>query len=533
MQRREILRSAMAFAAAGLPLPALLLSPDSRADLRKLGAPQAFDYAGLKGQARALSGQPYQPREGQVPEALSKLSWDQWQAIGFRDEHSLWREQKLNLQVRFFHLGWHMLTPVELYEVVDGQAQQLAYDPALFDYDGSGLHGGGLPRDLGFAGFRVLFRTDWARDVAAFQGASYFRAVDGDLQYGLSARGLAIDSGLDPEEFPVFTRYWLERPAPGADSFTVYALLDSKSVAGAYRFRVTPGDSLTMEVDAALYPRRAINRIGIAPLTSMYQCGENDRRRANDWRPEIHDSDGLQLWTGSGEWIWRPLLNPASIRTNSYFDDGPRGFGLLQRDRNFDHYQDDGVYYDKRPSLWVEPRSGPGGAGWGKGAVMLVELPTDDETNDNVVAFWNPAVKPQPGQELLFAYTLHWCRTPPAQPPLATVCATRDGIGGIIGQRRSYFSWRFAVDFAGGNLATLGADTKVEAVIQASRGKVEIVSARPLEEINGWRAMFDLRPTDDGIEPIDLRLYLRSGSQTLTETWVYQWTPPAPVDRRF
>jgi glucans biosynthesis protein len=534
MKRRELLKSTLALAAAGLPIPALLLSPSAAAELRKLGMPQPFDYAWLKGQARALSNTPYQPKEGQVPDKLALMSWDQWQAIGFRDEHSLWREQNLNAQVRFFHLGWHMTTPVTIHEVVDGQAQELAYDPALFDYGKSGVHGGTLPKDLGFAGFRVLSHRDWSRDVAAFQGASYFRAVDGDLQYGQSARGLAVDSGLDPEEFPVFTGWWLERPAANSDSFYVYGLLDSKSVAGAYRFLVTLGDTLVMEVDAALYPRKSMERLGIAPLTAMFQCGENDRRRADDWRPEIHDADGLQLWTGSGEWIWRPLVNPARIHTNSYFDDGPRGFGLVQRDRNFDHYQDDGVYYDKRPSLWVEPRSGPNGAGWGKGAVMLVELPTDDETNDNVVAFWNPAEKPQAGQELLYAYKLYWCRTPPVSPKLATVQATRTGIGGIIGQPRNHFSWRFAVDFAGGSLAALGVDAKVEPVIEASRGTIEIASARPLEAIKGRRAMFDLRPTDDSVEPINLRLYLRGADgQPLTETWIYQWTPPPLGERTF
>jgi glucans biosynthesis protein len=535
MQRRELLRSALALAAAGLPAPLALLSPEAQADgeLRKLGRPQAFDYAWLKNRARLLSQQPYQPQPEQIPARLAKLDWDQWQSIQFKDSHSLWREQKLNAQVRFFHLGWRMTTPVQVYEVVDGQAQELAYDPAMFDYGSSGISGSALPKDLGFSGFRVLYHTDWVRDVAAFQGASYFRAVDGDMQYGMSARGLAIDSGLDPEEFPIFTTWWLERPAPGSDSFYVYGLLDSPSIAGAYRFLLSLGDTLVMDVDAALYPRKPIERIGIAPLTSMFQCGENDKRRADDWRPEIHDSDGLQLWTGSGEWIWRPLVNPPVVRTNMYFDQDPRGFGLLQRDRNFDHYQDDGVFYNLRPSLWVEPRQAGGKDGWGRGAVMLVELPTDDETNDNIVAFWNPAEKPQAGQELLFGYRLYWCRTPPFTPKLATVVATRTGIGGVIGQKRTYFSWRFAVDFAGGNLAMLGADTKVEPVIEASRGSVEITSARPLAAIKGWRAMFDIRPTDNSVEPINLRLYLRSDRQALTETWIYQWTPPPAGERAF
>jgi glucans biosynthesis protein len=293
-----------------------------------------------------------------------------------------------------------------------------------------------------------------------------------------------------------------------------------------------PGGTLVMDVDAAIYPRKPIKRLGIAPLTSMYQYGENDRRMANDWRPEIHDSDGLSLLTGNGEWIWRPLVNPPGVRVNSYFDANPRGFGLLQRDRDFNHYQDDSVFYERRPSLWVEPKN-PSGAGWGKGAVQLVELPAPDETYDNIVAFWNPAEQPKPGEELLYSYRLHWGSEMPYAPALAQVVATRTGLGGIVGQKRKYFSWRFAVDFAGGELATLAKKANVEPVISASRGEIEITSARPQEQINGYRAMFDLKPTDNGTEPIDLRLYLRLGGRPLTETWLYQWTPPPVKERKY
>jgi periplasmic glucans biosynthesis protein len=291
---------------------------------------------------------------------------------------------------------------------------------------------------------------------------------------------------------------------------------------------MTPAATLVMEVDAALYPRRDIARLGVAPLTSMFQYGENDRREAHDWRPEIHDSDGLAMWTGSGEWIWRPLVNPASLRFNAFVDHTPRGFGLLQRDRHFDHYQDDGAFYDRRPSLWVEPKSD-----WGKGSIHLVEIPTLDETADNIVAFWNPADTPQPGQELLFGYRLHWGARLPARPALAQVVATRTGLGGIVGQKRQYFSWRFVVDFAGGQLPMLGKDVTVEPVITASRGEIEIVSARPLHAVQGYRAMFDLKPTDDSPTPVDLRLYLRANGQPLTETWLYQWTPDRrPLEQR-
>jgi glucans biosynthesis protein len=529
MQRRTVLKT---LGALTLPLsaPALFAAdPAAPAGLKGVGKPQPFDYAWLKGRARALAGKAYEPSKKPIPDAVKNLDWDQFQAIRYRANHALWATEHPQFQVRFFHLGLFFLSAVRMHEVVNGQAQELAYDPAMFDYGKSGLKGAQLPSDLGFAGFQVYFHTDFTRDVAAFLGASYFRAVGGEMQYGLSTRGLAIDTGMArPEEFPTFTAFWFERPGKDAGGVTVYALLESPSITGAYRLVLYPGGTMVMEVDAALYPRKAIERLGIAPLTSMFQYGENDRRMANDWRPEIHDSDGLAMWTGSGEWIWRPLTNPANLRFNAYGDENPRGFGLLQRDRNFDHYQDDGAFYDLRPSLWVEPKSG-----WGKGSVHLVELPTVDETFDNIVAFWNPAEPPRPGQELLFGYRLHWGARMPAGTPLAQVVATRAGIGGVLGQKRSYFSWRFVVDFAGANLAMIGKDTKVESVITASRGEIEITSARPLHSVRGYRAMFDLKPLDDSVEPVNLRLYLRAGGQPLTETWAYQWTPPPPDKRSF
>ena len=235
------------------------------------------------------------------------------------------------------------------------------------------------------------------------------------------------------------------------------------------------------------------------------------------------------MWTGGGEWIWRPLANPPQLRFNMFVDENPRGFGLLQRDRNFDHYQDDGVFYEKRPCLWVEPKNG-----WGRGSVQLVEIPTVDETFDNIVAFWNPEAKPQAGQELLVGYRLYWGAHPPASSPLALCVATRTGLGGVIGQKRTHFSWRFAVDFAGGELAALAkADNlEIEPVLQVTRGRTEIVSARPLHEINGYRAMFDVVPPDDSSQQIDIRLFLRLKGRPLTETWLYQWTPPPASERK-
>jgi periplasmic glucans biosynthesis protein len=536
VRRRALLKSAAVLAAGGWAADAALPAAGTHAAGGPASAKspgQAFDYAWLKGQARKLAGAAYQTSQDALPPVMAKLSYDQYQSLRFRTDHALWGNLGLAFRLQFFHVGRSFTEPVHLFEIVDGQAREIVYDPAMFEFDKAGIDPKLMRDRAGFAGFRVQFVTNWKADVAAFLGASYFRAVGSDTrQYGLSARALAVDTAFPrPEEFPRFTSFWFERPAKDSGTLTLYALMDSPSIAGALRFQIAPGGTQIMDIDSALYPRKPIERLGVAPLTSMFFYGENDRRGANDWRPEIHDSDGLSMWTGAGEWIWRPLTNPAQLHFSSYVDENPRGFGLLQRDRDFDHYQDDGVYYDRRPSLWVEPKQGPAG-GWGKGSVQLVEIPTVDETFDNIVAFWNPLEKPKPGQELLFGYRLYWGTHMPFASALAQTIATRTGIGGTVGLKRQYYSWHFAVDFAGGELGALAKDAAVEAVITASHGQTEHVTAHYVEEFHGYRALFDIKPPDDSIDPIDLRLYLRVDGRPLTETWIYLWTPPSLKDRK-
>jgi glucans biosynthesis protein len=508
----SLVLSSAAFAATDLPTPT---------------GGTNFDYAWLKGRARHLAEQPYVDHAGEIPASLKNLSWDAYMQLAFDSEHALWKSDASLFRAELFHLGLFFKTPITIYELQDGKVKEIDYTPDLFTYGKSGVKGKDLPKNLGFAGFRLRYHTDWTRDLIAFLGASYFRAVGGEMQYGMSARGLAVDTALPrDEEFPTFTHFWLEKPRPGSDTTTVYALLDSPSVTGAYRFDIRPGQMLTMRVDAAVYPRKAIERLGIAPLTSMFMVGENDRRMNHDWRPELHDSDGLAMHNGNGEWLWRPLNNPPFLRLNAYMDTNPPGFGLVQRDQNFDHYQDDGVFYDKRPSVWIEPIGQ-----WGTGFVQLVEIANLDETFDNIVAFWNPAEPVQAGQELLYSYNMYWGTTPPSQTKLGKVVDTFTGLGGVVGVIRKYYSQRFAVDFSGGDLAMIGKDTKIKPVLETSAGRIEITSVRPQHAINGFRCMFDVVPPDDTQNPINLRLYLEADGRPLTETWIYQWTPPAAGDR--
>ncbi|MBK9950793.1 MAG: glucan biosynthesis protein D [Candidatus Competibacteraceae bacterium] len=522
MIRRDFLVGLIQLAALGT-LPASVLGATSSTENPQPEA-QPFSKDWLRDTARRLASEPYREPADARPPWLAAMTWDDYQALNnFRNDHSLWVGGELPFQARFFHLGLYFHYPVSLYEVAGGTARPIHFSPEMYKYG---------PRvkdkipeqigDLGFAGFRVNSRADWDRDMFSFLGASYFRAVGASKQYGLSARGLAIDTGMErPEEFPAFRAFWLERPAADATALTIHTLLDSPSITGAYSFAVTPGDSTVMEVESHLFPRRPIERLGIAPMTSMFQCGENDRRIADDYRPEIHDSDGLALWSGTGEWIWRPILNPHYIRVNSFVEENPRGFGLLQRDRDFSHYQDVGAFYDKRPSLWVEPLGD-----WGRGMIQLIELPTADETLDNIVAFWNPAQPAQPGQEMAFSYRLHWGAQPPVRPTVAEVIATRTGGGGVPGQKLTVPLRKFVLDFQGGSLAQLPKTAKVDAVVAASRGEIRDAIALPLLDSGIWRCHFDLNVS--GSEPVDLRCFLRDATEALSETWLYQWSPPPP-----
>jgi glucans biosynthesis protein len=524
IDRRLFLRSALAtagLAASGFPAPALAQSA------LKVGTPTSFSWEALRKRARDLAASPYAAPPRPAPEVLDQIDYDAHGKIRFKTDLALWANGPGEFPVTFFHLGRYFQKPVRMYVVERGQAREIIYDDGYFDMPAdSPAHK--LPDNSGFAGFRFQEarggRLDWRKnDWVAFLGASYFRAIGELYQYGLSARGLAVDVAVHDkaEEFPDFTHVYFETPQAGSDTVTVYALLDGPSVAGAYQFVMRRTAAVTMDIENALFLRADIARLGIAPLTSMYWYSEKSKPMAVDWRPEIHDSDGLGLWTGAGERIWRPLNNPPRIITSAFFDDRPRGFGLLQRDRSFDHYLD-GVYYDRRPSLWIEPQGD-----WGRGSVQLVEIPTDDEIHDNVVAMWVPAAPARAGEQLSFRYRLHWAADEPFPTPLARCVATRFGNGGQAGTVRPRGLRKFMLEFKGAPLASLPAGVIPQPVLTASRGTFSNIQteAVPNDVPGHWRTQFDLTVT--GSEPVEMRCYLRQGEIVLSETWLYQYHPPA------
>jgi periplasmic glucans biosynthesis protein len=513
-RRRDLLIGAGVCAALGA-----LRAPVARSQSIDLGPPRPFDFEWLQAEAKDLAAQPYQAPVIRYPEILETIDYDAYQQIQFKPDHALWASGGAPFPVQFFHLGRYFKAPVELHVVEDGSAREIRYDPDLFTFGKTRLDEK-LPGDLGFAGFRVMDGPGATKDWLAYQGAAYFRTSGALDQYGLSARGLAIDVAMPwPEEFPRFTKFWLEETPPDSSHILIYALMDSPSVAGAYRFDWVKQEGVVVGIRAELFCRRDIARMGVAPLTSMFWFAENNRRQATDWRPEIHDSDGLAMWTGRGERIWRPLNNPPSVRTSSFIDQSPKGFGLLQRDRAFYNFEDDGVFYDRRPSVWIEPLGD-----WGAGAVQLVEIPTDDEIHDNIVAYWVPEAPVLAGSHWSFAYRLHWLADEPyPSDNVARVRNTRLGRGGVPGQPRPPGSRKFVIDFDGGPLADLRKSDEVEAVVSASRGKIDNRYALQIVGTRTWRAFFDLYA--EGGAPVELRCFLRLGRRTLTETWLYQYIP--------
>ncbi|KJK24973.1 glucan biosynthesis protein D [Burkholderiaceae bacterium 16] len=529
MNRRTLLVSATASAA----LAALGITPSVLAAGKiKLGDARPFSFDTLIERAHTLAGQAYAPPATASADILARIDYEAHGKIRFKTDDALFADGPGQFPVTFFHLGTFFRQPVRMHVIDSAKgapaAREIVYDESYFDMPADSP-ARKLARGSGFAGFRFQEsrladqkKLDWKKnDWVAFLGASYFRAIGELYQYGLSARGIAIDVAETgkPEEFPNFTHFYFETPAGNGDSVTVYALLDGPSVAGAYRFVMQRGKGVLMDIDSALFLRKDVARLGLTPLTSMCWFSEASKGTAVDWRPEVHDSDGLAIWNGAGEHIWRPLNNPPRTMASSFGDDNPRGFGLLQRDRNFDHYQD-GVHYERRPSLWVEPRDG-----WGAGAVQLIEIPTDDEIHDNIVAMWVPKAPAKSGSNFRLRYRLHWLADEPYPSQLARCVATRLGNGGQPGQARPQGVRKFMVEFKGAPLEKLPYGTKPEAVLSSSRGTFSYIftEAVPNGVAGHWRAQFDL--TAEGKEPVDLRLFLRLDGKPLSETWLYQYHP--------
>ncbi|MEC9406433.1 MAG: glucan biosynthesis protein G [Pseudomonadota bacterium] len=477
------------------------------------------NYPTLIQHAKELAEQPYEPRQVTLPPALQGLDYDAYRDIRFRPDQSVWRGRGLPIEAQFFHLGLYYDTPVQIHLLTADGVQAVDYTTKLFDY-GSNPTPTEVDKHMGFAGFRLhypLNRPDYKDELIIFHGASYFRSLGAGQWLGLSARGLAIDTGeRSGEEFPVFTQFWIEWPRRDARQFRILALLESESVTGAYEFLVTPGTSTTTDVKATLFQRGEFTKLGLAPLTSMFHYGEEVPRPPNDFRPEVHDSDGLLIHAG-GEWLWRGLVNPGRLTINSFETNELHGFGLMQRDRDFSSYQDLEAHYHQRPSAWITPQGD-----WGEGAVELVQIPTKNEVNDNIVAYWRPKTGLSADEPLTFRYTIAWQHAELAGPDAGQVIATR-----IARAADAQGLHRYVIDFAGPALTTLPEDVELtpELGFPSHFVVAEQISFRN-PETGGWRLVIKGKLKPDTGRPAELRASLLTPDrERVTEIWTY--TEPA------
>jgi periplasmic glucans biosynthesis protein len=477
---------------------------------------RAFGLDDVAGRAEKLAAAAYQKPSVALPKAIKALTYDQYRDIRFRPERALWRNVKLPFEIMFFHRGWFYQDPVTVNEVSPEGVREISFDPDAFDYGKNKFERDEL-RGAGFAGFRIHFPLNSAAyrdEVLVFLGASYFRALGRGQRYGLSARALAVDTAESSgEEFPRFVEFWIERPSPAAKELTIYAMLDSPRATGAYRFILRPGVSTAIDVDARLFARKGGGKFGLAPLTSMFFFGANQRANREDYRPQVHDSDGLSIHAGTDEWIWRPLTNPKRLLVTSYALTDPAGFGLMQRERWFGHYEDLEARYDLRPSAWIEPKGS-----WGSGKIELVQIPVPDETNDNIVAYWVPDRPPSPKQPLAFGYRVLWQKDRETRPPSAWVRETRRGRGYLKSDDGSF---EFHVDYEGPTLAKLTAAAPVEPVVWVD-GNGELLEHRASRNdvTGGWRVVARLRRLD-AAKPVEVRAQLKHKNEIVSETWSY------------
>ncbi len=481
---------------------------------------KSFTFENVSQKAKRLAEKNYQSRTNESIKELNQLDYDAYRDIRFRQDKAYWRDAKLPFELAFFHMGRYFNTPVLINEVNENRVSEIKYDPLSFDFGKNKIDSAKL-KGLGFAGFRVhypLNTPEYKDELIVFLGASYFRALGKNQVYGLSGRGLAINTATSKgEEFPAFVEFWVQRPHPNAKELTIYGLLDSPSLTGAYQFIVRPGVQTHIDVKTRLFARSAIEKLGIAPLTSMYLFGENQKPNSEDYRPEVHDSDGLSIQAGTGDWIWRPLVNPKQLLLTSFVSNNPRGFGLMQRDHSFIHYEDLEAHYEKRPSAWIQPKGK-----WGNGRIELVQIPVPDETNDNIVAYWIPEKPIKPRSAYNIEYRMSWQLNPEAEPPTAKVVQTRRGHGYL---QKPDDSIHFLIDFVGPSLKNVPQNVSPGVVASADgNGQILEKHVYPNPTTGGWRFALKVRRIDD-TKPTELRAHLQQGTKIISETWSYILPP--------
>jgi glucans biosynthesis protein len=510
-QRRDVLK----FVLGGLAAPAA--SADAVGQASAPTSDQPFDHAQVVEMARALAAKPYRAPTSELPDPFTNLTYEQYAAIRLKPDRAIWAQNNFGFALEPLHRGSVFSTQMQINLVADGSVRTVPYDASRYDL--GKLTAPSESREIGFSGLRILRAGDdgMFRELAIFQGASVFRSLTNGQIPGVMARGLSIRTA-DPkgEEFPLFRALWVERPSVATRTLVIHAVLDSESVAGAYRFTMRPGEATIIDTECTLFPRATLDHIGLGAMQAAYLYGPLDRRRGDDVRPGVYEANGLQILNGAGEWLWRPLSNRDTLQISAFVDENPKGFGFLQRNRGFADFQDDDQHWEMKPSLWIEPL-----ADWGPGFVTLDEIPAESQVNQNMIAYWRPRGSIPAGAEVSFAYRQFWCWNPPMGPPLAVARLSRSGRvpGAPANARRR----RFLVEFAGETLASVANPGDISPTLTASPGTISNVRKFYLTERKAQRVAFDV---DLGAEPMtELRLLLEAQGKPISETWLYRWTP--------
>jgi periplasmic glucans biosynthesis protein len=468
----------------------------------------AFDATLVLDAARQLAQRAFVPPNTALPEPFTALNAESYQAITHRPERRIWSDENVGYEVEPQHRGSIFTTPVLLSTVEQGLVKRIIYDPLRYNF--GKLTPATALGDIGFSGFKLLQKGEQSVDFAVFQGATFYRSRARGQEFGAVARALAIKTG-DPrgEEFPIFRAFWIERP--GTDGvIMVHAVADSESATAAFRFTLRPGDMTIIDTECTVFARIDIDHIGLGPIQGTYLFGPSRRRNADDVRPQVHDVHGLQMLNGRNEWIWRPLNNPEQLQISSFMDENPKGFGLVQRDRDFNAYQDDDNRFEMRPTIWMEPIGD-----WGPGAIQLTEIPSNSELNDNIIAYWRPKDVLVAGSRSTFSYRQFWCWVTPERGTIAETIGFRVGRGNS-GRRR-----RCLVEFGGENLAAVEAAGIVMS-LSASPGQILNSKLALNTARKSARITFELDPGNE--QACELRLVLTVGDKAITETWLYRWT---------
>jgi periplasmic glucans biosynthesis protein len=504
-------RRAFVAAACAASSPALAQQPTGA-----LGFLQAvlqdgmrFDPMVVTEAARQLARRAYVQPATTLPDPFNGLNYESYVGIRHRPERLIWADENRPMIVEPLHRGYLFTTPVAISVVENGMVRRIAYDAGRFQL-GRLQAPAGLP-DMGFSGFRLLTSGDNQREIAIFQGATFFRSLAKGQNMGAMARAMAIRTAdARGEEFPIFRAFWIERPTNDG-VIVVHAVADSESATAAFRFTIRPNDVTIIDTEATVFTRAVVDHIGFSPMQATFLFAANRRRNVDDMRPAVHEVNGLQMLNGRDEWIWRPVSNPEQLQISSFVDENPKGFGLMQRERDFTAFHDDDQQFQLRPSLWIEPIGD-----WGPGFVQLVEIPSDSEVNDNIIAYWRPRQPLPAGTETTLAYRQFWCWTTPERPPVATAIGFRIGRGGL-GRRR-----RFLVEFAGG---FLNQDQPTEPKLSLSCAPGQIVAPRLIMNHGRKTARVAFEMDPGGESAVEMRLLLEGADGPLSETWLYRWTP--------